>query len=400
MFQNVIDNARLLQTFLDLVQIDSPSREEARVAAYCKKVLEELGFTVRFDSSAAKTGSNTGNLLAWLAPKKPGQALQPGPVHRKELRPMVLSAHMDCVPPCKGVKPEVVPTEQGWKVQSSGDTVLGSDDKAGIAAILEAARVVCENNIDHPGIAVLLTVCEEIGCLGSKAFVRSELLEVIGTTSKKPLTTVVLDSDGAPGTVVVGGPYHYSFVAEIQGRAAHAGVKPEAGVSAIEIASRAISALRWGRLDTVTTSNVGAVEGGVANNIVAPRCKVTGECRSLSADRAETVKSAITAGFEQVAHASDAHLTIDWRLEYPGFLYQETSPLIQRFARAAQQENLPFTCITTGGGSDANILSDKGFNPVLLGVGMTNFHTTEEYVLLNHLTDTTAFICSILREFA
>lgn len=494
---------RLLQTFLDLVKIDSPSKREGKVASYCKEQLESLGFTVCFDSSAALTGSETGNLVAWLpatvstaaatttaasmvAPAvTTATATAVAPVTSSN-QPIVLTSHMDCVQPCEGVSPQLVEDvskAKGMIVSSDGSTVLGSDDKAGVAAILEAARCVVESGVPHKGIVIVFTVCEEIGCLGAKYLEQelfdkalcqaagceiSDLSDASGpicgsldsfaqTAEQKAdesdnslIPCVVFDSDGAAGTIIVGAPYHYTFSAEIMGRASHAGVEPEAGVSAISIAARALDKVEWGRLDEMTTSNVGRIEGGQVNNIVAQACHATGECRSLEQERVEEVRDQITDAFEQAAEefglpsfsvievsesaesnvsevgttglkvaepcATEAEvlgggatetetsnpkaseggipeegIALKWTLEYPGFFYSENDELIQLLSHAVRQAGLEPVYKTTGGGSDANVLAAKGVSPVVVGVGMTDFHTTNEYIAVNDLEGAALF---------
>lgn len=446
---------RLMNTFFDLVKIDSPSRKEAGVAHYCQHVLEDLGFTVCFDASNEQTGSETGNLVAWLSPKgavATEAASENSPLlNGFESAPIVFTAHMDCVQPCGGVEPEVVKdstlSDKGLLVRSKGETVLGSDDKAGVASILEAARCIIESGAPHKGIVIVFTVCEEIGCLGAK-YLDQELFDyalaqVRKTTSERStegsvdsssanssstssaafsstpsekaqskgiIPCAVFDSDGAAGTIIVGAPYHYTFVAEITGRASHAGVEPEAGISAISIASDALARISWGRLDEATTSNIGRIKGGQVNNIVAQSCSVTGECRSLSRDRVEEVRAEITSAFEAafekfspsnkenkapfeafIPENSQVKLNLEWTLEYPGFFYEESDKLIQFLSNAAKKAGLKPIYKTTGGGSDANVLASKGATPVVVGVGMTNFHTVDEYVLVEDLENSARF---------
>ena len=428
---------RLLHTFFDLTRIDSPSREEGAVAHYCQRNLEELGFTVTFDDSSEKTGSEVGNLIAWL----PGNLDDNGTsAVAQSVPPIVLTAHMDCVQPCRGVEPELrEPELKGPEASESkthinvslssseslicskGETVLGSDDKAGVASILEAARCVVEAEIPHRGIVVVFTVCEEIGCLGAK-YLDQELFNQAlshvcpgreaGVATQKEgnsnkgdsdesdvIPCVVFDSDGAAGTIIIGAPYHYTFVADITGRASHAGVEPEVGVSAISIASDAIAHVPWGRLDDETTSNIGRIEGGQVNNIVAQSCTVTGECRSLFCDRVEKVRTSITDAFENACKKfideedSDENMGLDlrWTLEYPGFFYDETDELIRFLSDAVTTVGLEPVYKTTGGGSDANVLASKGVAPVVVGVGMTNFHTVNEYILVKDLENSARF---------
>ncbi len=364
----------LLSTFFELVRIDSPSRSEADVAAYCKARLEALGFSVRFDNSREATGSNTDNLIAFL-PGNSGGAI-------------ALSAHMDCVVPCCGIEPIVV----DGVVYSAGETVLGADDKAGIAAIFEALEAVVSSGRARPDITVVLTVCEELSLVGSGAFTDE--------CFSGGLPCFVLDADGAPGSIGVGAPGLYTFMASVGGRAAHAGVAPEAGISAIQMAAAAISNMRLGRLDECTTANVGIVEGGREVNIVADACTLHGECRSLHEDRVEAQRAHMTEALEKAAADAGGAVSISWRLDYPGILYGNNHPLVQKLSAAARAAGLEPRMTVSGGGSDANLFGRAGAQAITLGIGMTDFHATTEHIAVTDLVGTERLVEAIIAEFA
>ncbi len=370
---------RLTSLFEELVRIDSLSRYEGAVAARCARELTELGFHVAFDSSAAMTGSDTGNVVARREGTLPGS--------------VVLAAHMDCVAPCAGVEPVC---EDGV-YRSAGDTVLGADDKAGIAAIFEGVRCALESGRDLPTIFVLLTTCEELSLLGAK-YLDEDALYLDGKPTDAPC--VVFDADGAPGTIILGAPYHYTFTASFAGRAAHAGVEPENGVSAIAMAADAISRMRLGRLDKRTTSNVGLIEGGREVNIVSDSCRISGECRSLYKDRVEAAKAQLTESMESVAAAAGGSVEIDWTVDYPGVLYDAADPLVAMLERAAQSVGLPVGHHISGGGADANLLSLRGVRPITVSIGMTNFHTPAEFIKLEDLENSARFAEAIIYEVA
>lgn len=369
-----MDIARLMNTFFELIRIDSPSRHEAEVAAYCKDKLEALGFSVRVDDTGNSTGSDTGNLIAYLPGTETGH--------------IALSAHMDCVMPCCGVEPAVV----DGVVRSAGDTVLGADDKAGIAAVFEALETVLEDDRPRPNITVLLTVCEELSLLGSGAL-DEDLFD--GT-----VPCFVFDADGAPGSIVLGAPFHYTLKAHFIGRAAHAGVEPEAGVSAIQMAAAAIAAMPLGRIDECTTANIGMIEGGREVNIVADSCVVDGECRSLYQERVDAQRAAMSAAIERAVEQAGGSVDIDWRLDYPGVLFDENDPIIAKLFSAAREAGLEPKTTVSGGGADANLLGTKGARAVTLGIGMTNFHTADEHISVADIEGTTRFIEAIIAEFA
>lgn len=365
---------RLLDLFCDLVRIESPSRHESVIAARCADELRALGFSVRFDGSAAQTGSDTGNLIAHLPGTEAGH--------------IVLSAHMDTVRPCEGIEPVVV---EGV-VRSAGDTILSADDKAGIAAILEGARSVVEEGAPRPDVTVLFTTCEELHLLGSGALAADEL--------PAGAPCYVLDADGAPGTVITGAPCHWALEASFVGRASHAGVVPEAGISAIRMAAAAIEAMPLGRLDEATTSNIGVIAGGRETNVVPEACTLAGECRSLYVERADAQKAAMTTALEQAAARFGGSVDITWSKSYDAVLYDESDPVVQAAARAARAAGLEPCFRHDGGGADANILAARGVRAVTMGVGMTAFHSPDEHITVEDLENTARLVEALIKEGA
>lgn len=349
---------RLIDTFVDLVRIDSPSGAESRVASYCAQRLEDIGFAVRFDDTREVTGSDTGNLLAEL----PGDA---GAT-------LVLSAHMDCVQPCEGVEPLVGAQE----ISSAGETVLGADDKAGIAAIIEAATRLVESGRPRPTLRVVFTVSEEIGLQGAKA------LDPSGIEGD---VCLVLDADGPVGGIVIGAPTHYTFVATFWGRSSHAGVAPQEGRSAIVMASRAIAAMKLGRLDEQTTANIGSIQGGTATNVVPAQVTVTGECRSLDPDRVEQVRSVMDTALHEAARTGDGTVDVRWTREYVGFSSAEDSRAVALVRAACESIGIEASTFTTGGGSDGNIFAEAGLPTLVLSCGMQSVHSTAERMAIADL---------------
>lgn len=362
-----------LELFLDLVRIDSPTREEADVAAFCAKELAKLGFAVKVDDSWRLTGSNTGNVIAEL--------------QGTNARTLVLAAHMDCVAPCRGVEPHVA----DGIVSSVGDTVLGADDKAGIAAIISAARTTVAQGGPRPTLRVLLTVQEEIGLRGAKA---------LDPALSKADLCLVLDADGPPGTMIVAAPTHYTFVATFEGRGAHAGVAPEKGVNAIVMASNAVAAMALGRLDEETTANVGNIEGGTATNVVPSLVTLTGECRSLSRERVEAVKAEMDAAMRGSAEASDGSVTIDWTLEYESFALEADDPAVLLVSSACRDVGLEPCLKRTGGGSDANVFAARDVPTVALSCGMKHVHSTEERITVSDLKALTGLVRAVIEHMA
>lgn len=364
---------RALALFLDLVRIDSPSQREGDVAAYCIRELESLGFDVRVDDSARVTGSNTGNVIATL------------PGSRTDAPILVLSAHMDCVQPCEGVEPVV----EAGIVRSAGETVLGGDDKVGVAAILETARRLIESGAKRPALRVVLTVAEETGLVGAKA------LDPADATGDACL---VLDADGEPGGIIISAPTHYTFSATFIGKASHAGVAPEQGRSAIAMASHAVCAMQLGRLDDKTTANIGSLVGNGATNVVPARAVMTGECRSRDAERVEQVRAVMDAAIKQAAVDGGGEVEIVWQREYAGFDFGEDSPLVRLAIDACHDAGLKPRLESTGGGSDGNIFSAAGVPTLVLSCGMNGVHGTDESIAIDDLRSLVALVEAFARR--
>jgi tripeptide aminopeptidase len=362
---------RLVATFLALARIDSPSRREAELAGHCAALLEDLGFEVRTDASAAATGSNTGNLIATLPPLDP------------DAPALVLSAHLDCVQPCEGVEPVVL----GGYISSAGETVLGADDKAGIAAILEGVHRAIDDGVRRGPVRVVLTVCEEIGLAGAKAL---DPAEVTGDLC------IVLDADGPPGGIVVGAPTHYTFTAEFTGVAAHAGAAPEKGVSALVMAAEAITAMRLGRIDERTTANVGTIGGGTATNVVPGSVTMTGECRSLDDDHVETVRAEMEGAMQASASAHGGRVETSWTREYGAFEVASDTPAIEAVSAACADLGIEPRLFATGGGSDASIFASTGTPTLVLSCGMQDIHSIDERIAIDDLETLAALVRAVI----
>ena len=353
-----MSDKRLLETFLDLVRIDSPSGFEAATAGYCARELELAGCRVWFDDAAEPSGSDTGNLIAELPGTLPGT--------------VAFSAHLDVVEPCRGISAVIT----DGVIHSAGPTILGADDRAGLAAAIETVRRVSECDGAHPTLRVIFTIQEEVGLHGAKYLTAEDVACDL---------CLVLDAEGAPGGIVVGAPTHYTFTARFDGRASHAGVAPEAGISAITMAADAISAMELGRLDERTTANVGSIRGGRATNVVTARCDLTGECRSLDRDRVESVRVSMDAAMREAAQRACGSVEIEWHLEYEGFEHDEGCREVALVALAIEDAGCEARVYRTGGGSDANVLAAMGVPAIALACGMRGVHGTDEEIAVADL---------------
>lgn len=374
----MINSQRLARRFTLLVQIDSESRSEARVAAEIEKILTRMGAAVCYDTAKEKTGGNCSNLVAKFAGNRP-------------VPPMFLSGHMDTVVPGKGVR---VGFENGV-FTSDGTTILGSDDKSAIAIILEVMDVVKENNLPCPPVELIFTVCEEIGLLGAKYFDLSLIDARFG---------YILDSTDTKG-IVTRAPAANKIFIQVYGRAAHAGAAPEKGVSAIYAAARAISELELGRIDNETTCNLGIITGGMATNIIPEKVEIKGEVRSHDPEKLSAVTQKIVDAFEKTTQAlrgidTVPRVKIVVENDFPNTHIPETHKAVVLARKAAANLGRTLESKTIGGGADANIFFGKGVVAGVLGTGMTDVHTVNESISLKDMEDTTRLVLEILQVHA
>jgi len=374
-----INRERLASVFTTLCEIDSPSKQEGRVAVYLKALFTEMGAEVFEDDSASRTGSDCGNLFI----RFPESGLAKEPVF--------FNCHMDTVLPAIGVKVKRV----GEVFTSAGDTVLGSDDKAGIAALIEVMRTLQEKNIPHGPVEYIFTTCEEVGLLGVKALDPSLIKAKIG---------YALDSSGI-NRVVIGAPAANRITAEVKGLASHAGLSPEKGISAIQLAARAIARLKLGRLDPESTANIGVIEGGTASNIIPESALVQGEVRSHNVKLLQEHTAHIRSTFEEeIATWSDPEGVVEGRPsldftavdDFPILKLDRDSAVIKRVEAAAALIDRELHYVVAGGGSDANIFNGYGLQCAILSTGMDKVHSTRETIKLSDMALTADLIMAIL----
>lgn len=370
----MINSDRLVAEFMELVQVGSESGRERRMAVLLQEKLEALGCAVIIDEAAKVIGTETGNIIARIK-------------GNTETSPVLFCAHMDTVTPGMGIQPVL----ENGVIRSAGETVLGADDKAGIAVILEAIRVITEQKIPHGDLELVFTVCEETGLSGAKA------LDYTGLKAKMGF---VLDTDGHAGTIVNQGPSQDKIVAEIFGRAAHAGINPEEGINAIQVASRAVAAMTLGRIDEETTANLGIITGGKAVNIVPDRVTLQGETRSLNEQKRINQTKAICEALEKAAAEAGTKVQIKVETIYPAMFVPESEPVVQLAQKAALNIGLKPEIKGTGGGSDTHILNQNGIPSVNLGIAMKKVHTPEEYITVKDLVKDAEYVLAIITEAA
>jgi tripeptide aminopeptidase len=371
----MINEQRIVDLFIELVQVDSETKHEEKIAVVLKEKFTALGVEVVEDDAKEKTGHGANNLICTLPATKEG------------VDTIYFTSHMDTVVPGKGIKPSI---EDGY-IKSDGTTILGADDKAGLAAMLEAITVLKEENIAHGKIEFIITVGEESGLVGAKALDSSLVTAKFG---------YALDSDGKVGDIIVAAPTQAKVNATIYGKTAHAGVAPERGVSAITIASRAISKMPLGRIDEETTANIGRFEGGTQTNIVCDRVDILAEARSLIPEKMEAQVAKMKEAFETAAQEMGGRAEVDIKVMYPGFKFGDGDHVVEVAKKAVANIDRPSRLLQSGGGSDANVIAGFDIPTVNLAVGYEDIHTTNEKIPVEELVKTSELVVSIIKEVA
>ncbi|BAU29132.1 tripeptide aminopeptidase [Aneurinibacillus soli] len=368
----MVQQDRIVTEFIELVQVDSETKHERMICDVLKAKFSELGLTVVEDDAASKTDHEAGNIVATL----------PGTVDGTTI---YFTCHMDTVVPGKGIKPDI---KDGYIV-SDGTTILGSDDKAGIAAMFEALRVLKETSTPHATIQFLITVGEESGLQGVKVFDPSLLEAKYGFS---------LDSNGKVGDIIIAAPNQAKITAVIHGRSAHAGVNPEAGISAIQVASKAISRMPLGRVDSETTANIGSFEGVGPTNVVCEKAMVHAEARSLVKEKLDAQLEKMKRAFEETAAEFGARAEVDIEIAYPGFKFSEADQVVQKAIAGVKAVGRKPRLLASGGGSDANVLSGHGIPTANLAIGYEDIHTTKEKIPVEELVKTAELVVALCKE--
>lgn len=376
----MIDQKRLKDLLIELIKIDSLSRKEFDVAMRLKREMEDLGASVEIDDAGKQVGGNVGNLIAHFPGNSP------------TARPLLLSAHMDTVVPGEGI----VPVLEGDILRSDGRTVLGGDDKSGIAIICETLRVINEQSFACGPVDVVFTICEEAGLVGAK------YLDVTGLRAR---TGLVLDSDSV-GYLFTRAPAANRMEFHVRGLEAHAGVCPERGISAVKIAAQGLARMKLGRIDHETTANIGTIEGGMAVNIVPNSVILKGEARSHDIEKLERQTQHMRRCLEEAA--AESTLIMDGKLfracveskidrDYDRMHVPDNAIIVQLVQAAAKNLNLRIETNATGGGCDANIFNRKGLEVANLATGMREIHTVKEWLDLKDLHLSAQMVLEIIK---
>jgi tripeptide aminopeptidase len=371
----MIQEERLVRLFLDLCAINAPALRESESVAWTKGYLESIGLDVHEDRAGEKIGGNANNVIAWLRGTLP------------DAPRVFLSAHFDTVEPTEGL---VIEERDGVFVSAS-DTILGADDKGGMAPAIEAVHALKESGKPHGDVCLLLSVAEEIGLKGAEAMEIQELGLDFG---------YVLDTGPPVGSYVTRTATHDKLDILIHGKPAHAGKDPENGINAMQVAAAAIQGMSLGRTGPETTANLGIIEGGTAVNVVCPFVKIRAEARSTSLDELDAQVGHMVQRFEQAAAEFGTTVEIDHARHYYSYHVPEDAPVVQVAQRASRALGLEPTLRTTLGGSDANVFNAKGLPSIVVATGMEFIHTHDERISRRDLVDTARLAYQLLLEAA
>lgn len=371
----MINQERIVQELMELVQIDSAPGQERLLADALKQKLSALGLEVIEDNAGAAIGGNAGNIIARL----PGQL--------KDVPTVAFAAHMDRVTPGLGIKPQI----RDGVIYSDGTTILAADDVAGIVQMLEGVRVLAEQKIEHGDIELLFTISEEAGLQGAKNLDRNLI---------KADAAYFLDGGGDVGTIIPSAPAQRKITVKVNGVPAHAGIEPEKGISAIVVASDAITHMNLGRIDEETTCNIGTIKGGLATNIVPAEVTLLCEVRSRNEAKLAAQVDHMVGEFEAAAARFGVTADITVEESYPAMNLSEDDKAVQLVVEAVKALNLSPVLVPTGGGSDANILVGKGLPSVILGIGMEKVHSKQEFISIKQLVAGAELVVAIVQQAA
>ncbi len=370
-----INKDRLIEEFIELVKVDSETKNEANISEVLKDKFTSLGVEVSEDNAKEITGHGANNLICSLKGTK------------DSADPIYFTSHMDTVVPGNGITPSI---KDGYIV-TDGTTILGADDKAGVAAILEAIRSIQEQKVEHGDLQFIITVGEESGLVGAKALNPDDLKAKYG---------YAIDSDGQVGNIIIAAPTQAKLNAVVKGKTAHAGVAPEKGVSAITLASKAIAKMPLGRIDDETTANIGRFEGGKQTNIVCDHVEILAEARSLVPEKMQAQVEKMKKAFYDTAEEMGGEVDIQVDIMYPGFKQKAGDQVVEIARAAAKRIGRESELLTSGGGSDANVIAGHGIPTVNLSVGYEEIHTTNERIPVAELEKIAEFVTAIIEEAA
>lgn len=378
-----INEKRMVQLFCDLAKITSLSGKEGAIARRLSILLKFMGAEVTIDDAGRKIGGETGNLIA----RFPGTAAA---------APFLLSAHMDTVGPAANVRPRL----ERDRVTSDGTTILGADCKAGIAVIIEAIKTLDDNKIPRPPVEAVFTISEEMALMGAKYLDYSKLRSRYG---------LIFDNEQGIEHVITSAPAADKMEIKVYGAAAHSGVAPEKGISAIKVVAGALAAMKLGRIDSETTANIGFISGGNAINIVPPLVELSGEARSHDPAKLKRqtrhMEDCLKKAVRRIK-VRDGGRLITPRYEFlieqkfPNLRINKANPVLPLIAEAMRCEGIRMKPSASGGGTDSNVLYGHGIKAPVLSTGMRDVHTTHEYLDLKDFFTCARLTLRVLENWA
>lgn len=368
----MINKERMIKTFMEYVRIDSETKNEKEIGKRIIRDLQDLGFETYVDNAGEDLSSNGNNVYCFIEG-----------TNNKE--PMLFSAHMDTVTPGIGIEPYI----DGEYIKSKGNTILGGDDKSGVVAIIEALKVIKENNLPHRPLEIVFSICEEGGVNGVKHVEFSKL---------KSKTGVVLDSGGGPNHIITEAPGQTKIYAQVIGKTAHAGANPENGVSAIITAAEAISNMKLLRIDEETTANIGTFKAEGATNIVSPLTEIVAEARSRSNEKLKEQTEHMVKCLKDSCEKHGAKLEYEIENTYYSYKFDYEDEHIKSISNICEDLGLEVTKAPSGGGSDANVYNLNGIKAVVIGCGMEQGHTTDERLNIEDFQNASKVILKLMTE--
>jgi tripeptide aminopeptidase len=360
---DLVDGDRLLKTFLDLVAIDSPTGHEEAIGKELEKRFGALGCTIRRDDH--------GNLIATY------------PGDRDDT--LLLSFHMDTAGTDTGIKPTI----RDGVIYSDGTTILGADDKSGIAQCLELLELLNAHKPSHPNLEIVVTVGEEQGLLGSRALDKSQLKAKWG---------MVYDAAGGVGAITYWAPTTVFLTITVHGRKAHAGVEPEKGINAMKVAAEAIAEMPLGRMDPETVANIGTIESGEARNIVPGEAKMVGMARSHDQAKLDAQIATMKKAFEDAAAKYGASVDFVAEEQYRTYKIDPSAKPYREAVRAIESLGIEVIHRKSGGGTDGNVFNAAGIPCVAMCTGMVDEHATSENISIDDLTTAARILVTVVTQ--
>lgn len=373
----MINRDRVVNSFIEMVKIYSPPKQELEFANYLIKRMKNLGMEIYLDENQSKYGGNCPTVFAKLKGNIVGEGV-------------TLCAHLDVIEPCKS--PNVL-IENGI-IKTDGTTTLGGDDKGGVASILEVIEALIENNCNYEDIYVVFTPGEEIGMAGAKAIDWSK----VPSDMKPSKNMIVVDNAGRAGYIAHTAPCKYDFEIEFIGKSAHAGIEPEKGISSIVLASDFIKSIEIGRIDSLTTSNIGVIESKYPSNVVPNSCVISGELRGHDEDKVLNILNSYKELLENQKKNFGSNYKFDYFCNFPPLKPQDNLQFANEFKKVYEKLGVESELQVIGGGSDSNIFAKEGYNSIIVGVGMVNVHSVDETLDIEELLKTTKAIFNYIKK--